>query len=308
MTSSLPAALIVGSRTSKLALWQTNHVIARLQAAWPDLNCRLQPFTTRGDQTLHIPLPQIGGKGLFTAELEQALLAGEIDLAVHSLKDLPVANTPGLTLGAITSRADVRDVLVSAANWTLDALPMGAVVGTSSIRRQAQLWAVRPDLTVRSIRGNVDTRLHKVEAGEYDAAVLAAAGLSRLELGQGISQLLPLEQMMPAPGQGALAVQCRADDAPTLTRLRAIHDALTLAAVTAERAFLAGLGGGCSAPVAAYAAVTAGVIHLRGLVAMPDGTQLVRVAGQGEDAAALGRQLARQALAEGAQEILAYVV
>ena len=308
MTLAASLILTIGSRTSKLALWQTNHIVGRLQATWPNLICRLKPFVTRGDQTLHIPLPQIGGKGLFTAELEQALLDGEIDLAVHSLKDLPVANTPGLTLGAVASRADAHDALVSPAGWTMDTLPAGAVVGTSSIRRQAQLLAARPDLTIRSIRGNVDTRLRKVQAGEYDAIVLAVAGLSRLGLAQEISHLLPLELMLSAPGQGALAVQCRADDAPTLATLQAVHDPATLAAVTAERAFLAGLGGGCSAPIAAYAVVAAGVIHLQGLAAAPDGTQLVRVAGQGEDAVVLGRQLAQQALAAGAQEILAHVV
>lgn len=299
--------LTIGSRTSKLALWQTNHIVVLLKAAWPGLLCRVQPFVTRGDQTLHIPLPQVGGKGLFTAELEEALLAHEIDLAVHSLKDLPVADTPGLALGAISSRADARDALVCPSGWTLETLPVGAVVGTSSTRRQAQLLAARPDLAIRSIRGNVDTRLRKVQEGEYDAAVLAAAGLLRLELAGAISQRLPLAQMLPAPGQGALAVQCRADDALTLSLLQAVHDPTTQAAVSAERAFLAGLGGGCAAPIAAYAAVSAGVIHLQGLVAAPDGTQLVRVAGQGEDAAALGRQLAQQALTAGAQEVLARV-
>ena len=307
MNMTLTMTLTIGTRTSQLALWQTNYVAERLQTTWPDLKCRHQPFITRGDKTLHTPLPQIGGKGLFTAELEQALLDGQIDLAVHSLKDLPVDNPPGLIIGAIPQRAAVQDALVSAAGWTLETLPQGAVVGTSSIRRQAQLLAVRPDLEIRSIRGNVDTRIRKAHTGEYDAVVLAAAGLARLGLEQAISQLLPLNVMLPAPGQGALAVQCRADDQATRWRLAAIHEPDAFAAVTAERAFLAALGGGCAAPVAAYATIVNGRIHLRGMVGAVDGGRIIRVAAQGEEAAVLGQVLARQALAAGAKEILANV-
>lgn len=305
-TESLPkATLTIGTRTSKLALWQTEHVAHRLQTAWPGLQCHIEPFVTSGDKTLDKPLPRIGGKGVFTAEMEAALHRGAIDIAVHSLKDLPIEETPGLTLGAITSRADARDALVARNGFTLATLPGAAVVGTSSIRRQAQLLAQRPDLQIKPIRGNVDTRLRKVQAGEYDAAVLAAAGLQRLQLTDLVSEWLELAVMLPAPGQGALAVQCRADDQATLSVLAAIEEANVRQAVTAERAFLNGLGGGCSAPVAAYATGTASGLHLQALVGSPDGRQMIRVSGSSDDARALGRQLARQAIAQGADDILA---
>ncbi|MEZ4730617.1 MAG: hydroxymethylbilane synthase [Caldilineaceae bacterium] len=298
----------IGTRTSDLAMWQTNHIIDRLQAAWPGLTCRLQPFVTQGDKTLDKPLPVIGGKGLFTAELERSLLAGEIDLAVHSLKDLPVEDAPGLTVGAITSRADVRDALVARHGWTLATLPQGAVVGTSSTRRAAQLQARRPDLLIRSIRGNVDTRVRKVLNGDYDAAVLALAGLERLGLDEHITERLTLAVMLPAPGQGALAVQCRADDQAILALLAAIDEGAVRAAVTAERAFLHGLGGGCSAPVAAYAQVTEETGHrqiqLQALVGSADGRQIIRVRGAGSTAPDLGERLAKQALQEGAATLL----
>jgi hydroxymethylbilane synthase len=284
MKSSPSRSLTVGTRTSRLARWQTEHIIERLQQAWPGLECRTQSFVTKGDKTLDKPLPQIGGKGLFTAELERALRDGQIDIAVHSLKDLPVEDAKGLALGAITSRADVRDGLVARQGWTLDTLPTGATVGTSRVRRQAQLLARRPDLVVKPIRGNVDTRIRKVQAGEYDATVLAAAGLIRLELTEMVTQWLDLDLMLPAPGQGALAVQCRADDEVTLTLLAAINDETVRQAVTAERAFLQSLGGGCSAPIAAYATIIGEQIQLDGLVAWPDGKQLFRVAGDQNDA------------------------
>lgn len=296
--------LTLGTRTSQLALWQTNDIIQRLQTAWPDLSCQISPFVTRGDKTLDQPLPTIGGKGLFTAELEQALLNGDIDLAVHSLKDLPIHQPDGLVLGAIPPRADGRDGLVSGRDWTLSTLPEGAVVGTSSLRRQAQLLAQRPYLIVRSIRGNVDTRVRKALSGEVDAVVLAAAGLIRLDLAHHISEWLPLETMLPAPGQGALAVQCRANDKLTLSLLAAIHDEAAAAATQAERSFLAGLGGGCSAPIAAYAHFEGDVLHLTGLVAIPDGRHTIRVQGTGDDPFSLGYQCAQQALAEGAKAIL----
>ncbi len=234
--------IIIGSRTSRLAMWQTRHIIDQLQQAWPGLECQVEPFVTKGDKTLDKPLPQIGGKGLFTLELEQALLDGRIDLAVHSLKDLPVEDAAGLTLGAIVGRADVRDVLIAAEGVTLGSLALEAVVGTSSLRRQAQLLYARPDLQVRSIRGNVETRIRKVDEGQYDATILAAAGVMRLELERHIAQWLPLDVMLPAPGQGALGVQCRAGDEATLYLLSAVHQADVAAAVTAERSFLAGVG------------------------------------------------------------------
>lgn len=304
------STLILGSRTSDLALWQSNHIISRLQAAWPTLTCRIEPFITQGDRTQAQgkALPAIGGKGLFTAELEDALRHGRIDIAVHSLKDLPVEDSPGLTLGAITTRADVRDALVARNGWTLATLPQGAVVGTSSTRRAAQLLAQRPDLTIRTIRGNVATRMRKVHDGDYDATLLAAAGLERLGLLDNVTEMLAFDIMLPAPGQGALAVQCRADDSSTLAILATVNDAVARAAVTAERAFLHGLGGGCSAPVAAYATGAAGhALQLTALVGSTDGKVTIRVADTsqaGEDANALGERLAQQALADGAAALL----
>jgi hydroxymethylbilane synthase len=296
--------VLIGTRTSRLALWQAHHIQQHLETQWPGLACRLETFVTKGDKTLDKPLPQIGGKGLFTAELETALRDGRIDLAVHSLKDLPIEDVPGLTLGAIGSRADVRDVLIAKNSWTLATLPEAAVVGTSSLRRQSQLLAHRPDLKVCSIRGNVDSRIAKVLHGDYDAAVLAAAGVTRLEMDAHISQWLPLEVMLPAPGQAALAVQCRADDKATLAILAAIDDQRTRACVTAERSFLAGLGGGCSLPVAAYARMEDEDIFLLGLVAADNGSMVIRVVGNGRDPQQLGADLAQEALAEGAEVLL----
>jgi hydroxymethylbilane synthase len=302
MTPTKP--IIIGARTSQLALWQTNDVRQKLEEAWPGLECRLETFVTQGDKTLDKPLPAIGGKGLFTAELETALRDGRIDLAVHSLKDLPVAAAAGLTVGAVSSRADVRDVLVARDRWTLGTLPLGATVGTSSLRRQAQLLHARPDLTIQSIRGNVDTRLKKVQGGQYDATILAAAGLTRLGLESHITHYLPLDIMLPAPGQGALAVQCRADDTAVLTLLTAIDDAETRCCVDAERAFLSGLGSGCSLPVAAYATRQNDEMMLTGLVATVDGRRVIEVKGYGRDPHQLGTELAEKALAQGAAELL----
>ena len=296
--------VVIGTRTSKLALWQTHHIKQQLESYWPGLACRLETFVTQGDKTLDKPLPQIGGKGLFTAELEAALRDGRIDLAVHSLKDLPIEEAPGLTLGAIGSRADVRDVLIAKNGWTLATLPPGAVVGTSSLRRQAQLLTHRPDLEVRSIRGNVDTRIGKVGDDEYDAVVLAGAGVMRLAMDEFISQWLPLEVMLPAPGQGALAVQCRAQDRATHDLLATIDDENTRACTTAERSFLASLGGGCSLPVGAYAKMMNGEIYLAGLVAAANGQTVIQVVGNGRDPQRLGTDLAQEALAEGAEVLL----
>ena len=303
----MTVSLIIGTRTSRLAMWQTNHIIERITRAWPDVSCQTRPFVTQGDKTLHLALPKIGGKGLFTQELERALREREIDLAVHSLKDLPVENADGLTLGAIVGRADVRDALVAREPWTLETLPAAAVVGTSSLRRQAQILHRRPDLQVKSIRGNVETRVRKVMEGQYDAAILAAAGLERLGLEDHIRERLSLDVMLPAPGQAALAVQCRADDERTLRILQAIHQPEVEAAVLAERAFMHALGAGCSTPVAAYARPSAnGQIHLTALVGAVDGRSLVRVEGQAADAVELGQRLAEQALDQGARELLAY--
>jgi hydroxymethylbilane synthase len=299
--------ITIGSRKSALAMWQTHHIRERIQTAWPGLTVEIEPFVTRGDKILDKPLPQIGGKGLFTLELEEAMRNGRIQIAVHSLKDLPVENASGLILGAIVGRADVRDVLVAQNGRTLDTLPQGSVIGTSSLRRQAQLLAVRPDLEIRSIRGNVGTRVNKVLAGDYDAAVLAAAGITRLGLGEHITQWLPTETMLPAPGQGALAVQCSTDDPALLHLLAAIDQPEVRACVTAERSFLHHLEGGCSTPVAAHATQSNGQIDLVCLVAAPDGSQQIEVTGQGTDGWALGAKLARKALKQGAREILANV-
>lgn len=315
--------LTFATRPSNLARWQTGYVMQQLQAAWPGLTCQEEVIVTRGDKVLDKPLPQIGGKGLFTAELEEALRSGRLHAAVHSLKDLPTENPPGLVLGAIPRRADARDALVSKSGFSLDSLPTGAVVGTSSLRRAAQILALRPDLQIESIRGNVETRLRKLMEGQYDAVVFAAAGLQRLGLDRalgGMMVLLPLDVMLPAPGQGALAVQCRADDEETLRLLAAIHDEATAWAVTAERAFLDGLGGGCSVPVGAFGQLTvdgrpqsashglSSTVHrltLTGLVAAPDGERIIRVQGTGGDPLELGQRLAEEALAQGAAELLA---
>ena len=303
------SSLVAGTRTSKLALWQTHHVIDLLAAAWPGLNITIHDFTTEGDRVLDKPLAQIGGKGLFTQELEAALLAGRIDFAVHSLKDLPVEETPGLTLGAVACREEVRDALVARDGLMLASLPPGAIVGTSSLRRQAQLLALRPDLEVRSMRGNVDTRIRKVLEGHYDAALLAGAGLARLGLGGYVTEWLDLEAMLPAPGQGALAVQCRAADADALTLLAALDDPGLRAAVGAERAFLHGLGAGCSAPVAAHAALVrspdgAARVELTALLASTDGKTVIRLHAAGSDGPRIGRQAARQVLAQGGAALL----
>jgi hydroxymethylbilane synthase len=303
--------LIFATRPSKLARWQTNYIIDALRKIHPDLGCEEKIITTQGDKILDKPLPEIGGKGLFTLELESELLSGAVHCAVHSLKDLPVENPAGLTIGCIPVRAEVRDALISAHGYTIVTLPNGASVGTSSLRRAAQILSLRPDLRIQSLRGNVDTRLRKAMDGQFDAIILAGAGLTRLGLENNVTEWLSLDVMLPAPGQGALAVQCRADDKTTLNLLTALEDDPTRKAVTAERAFLNGLGGGCSVPVAAYA--EAGARHrapdvrLTGLVISEDGRKVVKVTGEGTDALELGNALAQRAIAQGADEILKLV-
>jgi hydroxymethylbilane synthase len=296
--------IIFATRPSALARWQTARVIQLLQAAHPGLECNEYVITTTGDRVLDRPLPEIGGKGIFTSELEDALLSGKVDAAVHSLKDLPVENTPGIVVAAIPEREAAQDVLVSADGWTISNLPDGARVGTCSTRRTAQLLARRPDLTILPLRGNVDSRVRKVLTGEYDAIVLAQAGLTRLGLQAHISEVFPLEVMLPAPGQGALAVQCREDDAETRERLAAIHDPLTAAAVGAERAFLSSLGGGCSLPVAAFAEKNNGTIILTGAVLSADGKQAIRLSAVDKEPHTLGERLAELVLERGAAELL----
>lgn len=303
----------LGTRGSALARWQTDHVAALLREVHPALGTEVVVFSTRGDQVLDVPLPKMGGKGLFTAELEDALRKGEIDLAVHSLKDLPTEDPPGLMIGAIPTRAPANDVLVSRQGHSLDSLPRGAVVGSSSQRRAGQLLSVRPDLRIADIRGNVDTRVRKAldPLGSYDAILLAQAGLERLGHSEVISQILPLDVMLPAPGQGALAVQCL-DEAALRELLAPLDHLPTRCAVLAERAFLAALGGGCSVPVAAYSTVQGSELHLQGRIVSLDGLRRVDVASattlvEGSEvkaAAALGQQLAEMALQQGASTIL----
>lgn len=308
MTSPV-STVRIGTRGSALALWQAHHVRDLLQHAWPALTVTIEVMKTQGDAILDTPLPQIGGKGVFTAELEAALRSGAIDLAVHSLKDLPTDDSAGLIVGAIPRRATPHDALVSRGNHTIDSLPLHAAIGTSSSRRTAQLLVLRPDLRLLDIRGNVDTRLRKAMAndGPYDAIVLALAGLERLGRAEEISQQLPLEVMLPAPGQGALAVQCRDEQASRDLLKPLAHRATTLA-VTAERAFLAALGGGCAVPVAAHAACSQRRLTLRGRVTAPDGSRQVDVSLDGtaslKGAALLGQRLAELALAQHADELL----
>ncbi|MFZ5911880.1 MAG: hydroxymethylbilane synthase [Chloroflexota bacterium] len=307
--------LIFATRPSALARWQTQWVMDALQAIHPGLACEAKIVATQGDKILDKPLPEIGGKGLFTQELECDLLSNVAHCAVHSLKDLPVENVNGLAVGCIPARAEVRDALISKNGYTLQTLPPASVIGTSSLRRAAQVLSVRPDVTTASLRGNVDTRLRKALEGQYDAIILAGAGLLRLGLEAHVTQWLPLEVMLPAPGQGALAVQCCADDEETLSLLSALDHAPTRAAVTAERQFLLELGGGCAVPVAAYASVSSGqpvlsegegspVISLTGMVASVDGKSFIKVTGKGSDPLELGKKLAQQAILQGADEIL----
>jgi hydroxymethylbilane synthase len=280
-------------------------VIAALCEAWPDLRIEVRVIRTEGDRRLDVT-PDKLGKGAFVKEIEAALLAGEIDLAVHSCKDLPTDMVPELTLAAVPQRADPRDVLVSREGLVLEKLPRGAVVGTSSSRRRAQLLMQRPDLEVRDIRGNVDTRLRKLRGGQYDAVVLAAAGLARMGWLEQATQVLEPEVMLPAPGQGALAVQVRADDEATRHLVAAINHPPTHAAVLAERAFLQRLGGGCRVPIAAYARIRGGRLVLHGLVAAPDGVVSVRGRQEGppEEAEEVGRALAEELLEQGAEVLV----
>ncbi len=297
-------SLRFATRPSALARWQTRHIAKALEEAWPGLACSEHVIETQGDRILDKPLPEIGGKGLFTQELEQALLSGELDAAVHSLKDLPVEDTPGLAIGLIPKRASAADVLISAEGLRLDQLPRGARVGTSSLRRQAQILTYRPDLAVRPIRGNVDTRIRKVMEGDFDAIVLAAAGVIRLGLQEHITQELGFDIMLPAPGQGALAVQCRSADLETHKLLTKLEDGLTRAAVTAERTFLSALGGGCSLPVGAFAGREGGGVAMQALVSSADGKKRIWLEGDGSDPVKLAQRLAKEAISRGAEELL----
>lgn len=292
--------LVIGSRGSQLALWQAHWVKARLEELGSE--CRIEIIHTTGDKITDVALSKVGTKGLFTKEIEEALLSGSIDLAVHSLKDMPTDVPAGLTLAAMPVREDPRDAVVGK---RLAELPQGARIGTSSLRRSAQLRAVRPDLTIENIRGNVDTRLRKLDEGQYDSILLAAAGLRRLGWEDRIAELLEPETMCPAVGQGALTIETRDDGGAAFEICRRLDDEDTRVAVTAERAVLATLGGGCQVPIGAHA-TTHNQLALHGVVVSPDGTEIIRanMTGAANDAEHLGRTLGEQLLADGGRAIL----
>lgn len=305
-----PQSVIIGSRQSKLATWQADYVAAQLRTLYSGLNVTIRFFITHGDRVLDKSLPEIGGKGVFTAELEAALHMGEIDIAVHSLKDLPTESHPAFVIGAVPLRASPYDVLISRSGQTLANLPNGASIGTSSLRRAAQIKAVRPDVHIISLRGNVPTRIEKAlnAASPYDAIVLAQAGLERLDMIQNVVEVLSPTVMLPAPAQGALGIQCRVADSRVRGLLAALDHAETHAAVDAERAFLAALDSGCRLPVAALAYIDNNTLHLTGRVASLNGATVITVEGttarnpgNGE---MLGLQLASQASAQGADQLL----
>jgi hydroxymethylbilane synthase len=297
--------LTIGSRGSKLALWQANHTKSRLEQL--GYECRLEIIKTTGDVRTDVSMKEVGNKGIFTKEIEEALLDGRIDVAVHSMKDMPTALPPGLHIAATPEREDVRDVLIGKA---LPELPPNARVGTGSLRRIAQLLLHRPDLKILPIRGNVDTRIRKLDEGEFDAIVLAAAGLNRLGFVDRIADYIPVEIMCPAVGQGALCIETRNDGGPGAQACGRLDNAETRAAVTAERAVLAQLGGGCQVPIGAYGSLRNGKLHLRAMVIAPDASRLVRDEMTGDPAASeeLGARMAAALIQAGANEILATAV
>ncbi|OSO73161.1 hydroxymethylbilane synthase [Stutzerimonas stutzeri] len=296
----------IATRKSALALWQAEYVKARLEASHPGLKVSLVPMVSRGDKLLDAPLAKIGGKGLFVKELETALLENEADIAVHSMKDVPMEFPEGLGLYCICEREDPRDAFVSNRFDSLDALPPGSVVGTSSLRRQAQLLARRPDLKIQFLRGNVNTRLAKLDAGEYDAIILAAAGLIRLGFGERIRSSIGVDESLPAGGQGAVGIECRTGDSEVHALLSCLNHAPTATRVVAERALNKRLNGGCQVPIACYAVLEGEQLWLRGLVGQPDGTLLLRAEGRAPaaEAEALGVQVAEELLEQGAEQIL----
>ncbi|MEI4984957.1 hydroxymethylbilane synthase [Aeromonas caviae] len=301
--------LRIATRKSPLALWQANFVKDRLEALHPDLQVELVPMSTQGDKILDTPLAKVGGKGLFVKELETAMLEGRADIAVHSMKDVPVEFPDGLGLHTICEREDPRDAFVSNHFNQIDELPQGAVVGTSSLRRQCQLRAARPDLVIRDLRGNVNTRLAKLDAGEYDAIILAAAGLKRLEMAHRIAAFIEPEQSLPANGQGAVGIECRLDDHELHALLAPLEHPETRIRVLTERAMNRALQGGCQVPIGAYALVQGEEVWLRGLVGSPDGSRVIRdeIRGPLAEGEALGHTLAQHLLAAGADVILAEV-
>lgn len=302
--------LRIGTRQSLLALWQSNYIAGLLQQQYPDCQVTLKKIVTKGDRILDVPLAQIGGKGLFTKEIETDLLDGSIDLAVHSLKDMPTVLPEGLCLTAITSRANVGDAFVSNKYDSFAQLPEGAVLGTSSLRRKAQLLAVRPDLKIVDLRGNVDTRLRKLDEGRMDAIILAAAGLERLGHAGRIKEIIPTSVCLPAVGQGALAIECRSNDEEVRSMLAFLNDDAVKQATDAERAFLGLIEGGCQVPIGVHADVTGTEIKIEAVIASLDGSAILRntISGPSEQAAELGRQLGRQMLDDGGRQILADIL
>ena len=299
--------LRIGSRGSQLALWQANHISALLRARGHDVE--IQIIHTTGDKITDVPLAQVGakggsGKGIFTKEIEEALAAGAVDLAVHSLKDLPTTLAPGFKLAAITEREDARDAFCSREYAKIEDLPTNARVGTSSLRRQAQLKAIRPDLDIHPLRGNVDTRLRKLEQGDYDAIILAAAGLKRLGKTELVKQILPVEIMCPAAGQGALGIEIREGDAGTRNLLAFLNDTNARAATECERALLNRMGGGCQVPIGAFAEMKNGRLHLESVVADPDGSKVLRDSRDGDDPVKLGGEAGAALLVLGGNQIL----
>jgi hydroxymethylbilane synthase len=305
--SRAPGRIVIASRESRLAMWQSDHIAAELRRLYPGCEVSILGITTRGDQILDRPLAEVGGKGLFVKELETALEDGRADLAVHSAKDVPMHLPQGFCLAAITPREDPRDCIVSNAAGSLEALPAGSVVGTSSLRREAQLRERHPALRVKPLRGNLDTRLAKLDRGEFRAIVLAAAGLKRLGLGARIRTMLEPEQSLPAPGQGALAIECREDRGDLREQLAPLDDPATAACVRAERAMSRSLSGNCQLPLAAYAVASGARLRLRGLVASPDAARVVRAESTGPIGVPeeLGESLADELRALGADAILA---
>jgi len=296
------ALLRIGSRGSQLALWQANHIADLLRQHGHQIEIEI--IKTTGDKITDVALAKVGTKGMFTKEIEEALAEGRVDLAVHSLKDLPTEIEGGFEIAAITKRENPRDVFCSCRFGSIDELPHGARVGTSSLRRQAQLKALRPDLKIHPLRGNVDTRLRKLESGDFDAVILAAAGLTRLGKTDLVRQIIPADVVCPAAGQGALGIEIRAGDSAVRQELRFLDDAEARRATTCERALLSKLGGGCQVPIGAFAEIRAGRLHLEAIVADPDGSSVIRESRDGTDPIQLGEEVGEVLLRRGGEEIL----
>ncbi|KZZ67597.1 hydroxymethylbilane synthase [Oleiphilus sp. HI0130] len=308
MSNTTPSKIRIASRESALALWQSEHIKAQLESLHPGLEVEIVGMTTKGDQILDVPLAKIGGKGLFVKELEQSMLAGNTDIAVHSMKDVPMHFPEGLELAAICKRESPFDAFVSNQYDSIDALPEGSAVGTSSLRRQSQIAALRPDLQIKGLRGNVNTRLGKLDAGEYDAIILADSGLRRLGFHDRIKQVLPAEQSLPAVGQGALGIECRSNDTEIKKLLAPLIDEETNHCVLAERAMNTRLEGGCQVPIAGFAELNGDILTLRGLVAAIDGSKILTakssISIKQSQPKVLGIDIAEQLLEQGAEALL----